>query len=505
MQARTESSSPPPSASGSTGLADHEYGYTVLAELGCEATESRTIRWTEIETLRGQNALDLGPTSWQIAALAARLAGIGPDDEGRVRLAVCLDDDDGIDDSVGMPAVRELFFGEWERLRDPDWSVVSDLVDIEARERIEGLNATDAEGPYFKAAVYALSLLDTFAELFERPFASRMKVSAAAFRDDVRNHRFRVHLGSSAFCNEAELPVIRVGPADPSRWSVFDMRAGNVRAANLGEGSYPGPEAYALFDIYLCNVFGVNASLADYYFWWARRLLTKSYTCRSLAATWYFVLAWCAAKAALAEIVEMAGTIIHEYGHIKTGGGDHCLAAFDVKLSCATYLYSDAFQHGVRARLALPRAQLVAGYAVDPYSKWDLLELPDPSESVAAGRGLGRFDYKNRDDWWFGFTGSSPGDLECQPFAVQGLHCRFWSVDHGVTWSYSLPKETCVESRGELSGSELIGPRCDLPELGDSPTRFVFPGPGEARPPEIDRPGPEPDSDDPRWTGGGFP
>lgn len=165
-------------------------------------------------------------------------------------------------------------------------------------------------------------------------------------------------------------------------------------------------------------------------------------------------------------MVEIAGTIIHECGHLKTGGGDHCVAAGDVKLSCAACLYSDVFKHAIAAKLALPRGQLVGGTPVDPYAIWRVGQ--DPTAAAAAGRARGRFDYSAGDDSWFGFTTTAGAAAECQPYTVGGHHCELWTPNHGANWTYQIPQSLCVESVRELRGHLRFGPGCQAGSSGGS-------------------------------------
>lgn len=170
-----------------------------------------------------------------MAVLAAKLGGITTGSNGRVRLQACLEDDDGIDDAIDQAYTRDFFFSEWEQARASEWSTVSDIVDIADGARVDGLNAADSHGPYFKAVKYALSLLHTFADLFEEPFADRMKVTASGFRQDVERRNFRVHLGPSLACDATTIPTITIGRAAGAA-NPASLRAGSVTVGEMCAG-----------------------------------------------------------------------------------------------------------------------------------------------------------------------------------------------------------------------------------------------------------------------------
>ena len=431
----------------------------LIEETGCRADQDIQIRWNELDRLARWNALDLGCTSWQVA-LAAKGEALDSANNKRVRLSTCLSPDDQIGEDCTMTAIRSLFFSDWERNRPGSWSTVSHIIDMGAGAAAPGLNADDREGPFYRGVLYALSLLYTYAELGDRPFGKNVKYSPQQFRRDVDEGLFRVHIGWSIGCNEATVPGIVIG-GDIKGGNCDYERAGSVR---VGSTRYKGPTAYAFFDIFLCDTYAVHASLADYYFWWSRRLLTRASSGKG-DSTWYTVLAWCAAKAALTEVVEIAGVILHEYGHIKVGGGDHCLAAFDEKLACGMYLDQAAFKHAVRAKLALPRPQMDSEAAIDPYSTHEL----DFSAAWYAGRALQRFDYQMNDGWDFTEQADVSPDTECSPRVTTGAHCRFWDVDHEVRFSWQIQTQnTCFERTSDGAGSITFSGGCgwDPPSTG---------------------------------------
>lgn len=461
-----------------------------LTEGGCAASADIQIRWNELDRLATWNALDLGCTSWQVAVAAAgeELNSAG---NKRVRLSTCLSPDDQIGEDCTMTAVRSLFFSDWERNRPSSWSTVSHIIQMGAGAAAPGLNADDRDGPFYRGVLYALSLLYTYAELGDRPFGKSVKYSPQQFRKDVDGGLFRVHIGWSIGCNEATVPGIVIGGSNFPEGSPCEYeRAGSVR---VGSTVFRGATAWAFFDIFLCDTYAVHASLADYYFWWSRRLLTRASSGKG-DSLWYTVLAWCAAKAALAEIVEIAGVILHEYGHIKVGGGDHCLAAFDEKLACGMYLDQGAFKCAVSAKLALPRPQFDGGQAIDPYSTY-FLEF---SDARRAGRALQRFDYQMNDGWDFTESVRPSADVECSPRVLVQEHCRFWDVDHEVRFSWQIQTQnTCFERESDRNGSVTFHGGCgwDTPATGGGfQPQFGLDGP-ESTPPWFVPTHPEPPDD----------
>ena len=90
--------------------------------------------------------------------------------------------------------------------------------------------------------------------------------------------------------------------------------------------------------------------LADYYMWWAWRL----YAWAREGDGGYLeeFMGLCCARAAMAEIAQMATLIVHEVGHLK-GSSYHCHSGVGF-FDCSQYLMEWTFLHRTLAALGLP-------------------------------------------------------------------------------------------------------------------------------------------------------
>lgn len=94
----------------------------------------------------------------------------------------------------------------------------------------------------------------------------------------------------------------------------------------------------------------LNAALADYYFWWTRRLYSYGMDSGSENT---LTMARLAAKAALSEINEIAALLVHQYSHIK-GGSWEDREPVGSCVNCCHYLSHQTFLSQVLAETATP-------------------------------------------------------------------------------------------------------------------------------------------------------
>ena len=103
--------------------------------------------------------------------------------------------------------------------------------------------------------------------------------------------------------------------------------------------------------ISLCDQWRVDCAIVDYYFRAAKRLL--AWARAGHEPVWHAYLAVLCAKAALAQIVEIGGEIVHELGHKLRG--PHCVIEGEVG-SCCQFFGDQMYKAKMRARLGLPKA-----------------------------------------------------------------------------------------------------------------------------------------------------
>jgi len=136
-----------------------------------------------------------------------------------------------------------------------------------------------------------------------------------------------------------------------------------------------------------CWIYSVEAAIADYLLSWAHRLHSRAYETadagNNRAALWHFFVGMMCARAAMAEIAEIARTLVHELAHHLTGRSGHCLAVsgiantpqHDQPLYMCQYLLAFLFYSRIRAELGLPVASLYDGRFMRPFQ-------PEPDEHI---------------------------------------------------------------------------------------------------------------------------
>jgi hypothetical protein len=115
----------------------------------------------------------------------------------------------------------------------------------------------------------------------------------------------------------------------------------------------PGDKyAFAFLDaVWLFQPCRDIAAIADYMFWWAHRLHSMALETNESR---YKDVGLLAAKCGLAQIVQLASLIVHEFGHLAGElSAYHCTH----DEACNQYIAQYTFQHAVRALLGVPDGQ----------------------------------------------------------------------------------------------------------------------------------------------------
>lgn len=203
----------------------------------------------------------------------------------------------------------------------------------------------------------------------------------------------------------------------------------------------------------------LNAALADYYFWWAHRLLDFVLAGKSAQPSGDLWVAMCCARAGLAEIVEISGLLMHEISH---WAGWPATVYECVGLECCHFQLDWLHKFRVTADCGLPLAMypdMAEDEHVDPAGgDWHHIDYYDRQKSTfpvdSTGTVRERFDFSYTDTW--SFTYSFAADYDCGRdggSSMTGVHSHWSDYDHGlkVTWNY--PQE-CAE--GSSSGSRTF-------------------------------------------------
>ena len=133
------------------------------------------------------------------------------------------------------------------------------------------------------------------------------------------------------------------------------------------------------------------ATRADYYFWFARRLLAWAYHCFD---PWFAFMAVLTARRALSEIVLLASSMLHELAHItlKTRTNNHCevrsfLNPYPKKRNCCFDWNAEDLYSRLLAKYGLPPAEGRNPFATDS---------PGWQHSSYAGCGIENFLHTTR-------------------------------------------------------------------------------------------------------------
>ncbi len=269
-----------------------------------------------------------------------------------------------------------------------------------------------SRGYFYYALRYALVTLYTYAELGDNP--SRMASACSMSASTVRKAR--------------EVPNIRVIPFSTSSASNLKITVNSDYEVELNR-TYGSPQAFTPnYTIYLGDQMQCEAALADYYFWQATRLY--SHAVETGGDLWYAWVAMNCARAALSELVEMAGSILHEYAH--WAGNPKTLwecSVLGAKLDCCHYVLEYYFRNRMWAKHGLVPSLGVNGASNSTY----------PATRYSSSSG------------WSNTLGGLDNNCTNTGMQVTGSHDNVFNVGQPLSISWKIPS-SC--STGSDSGSD---------------------------------------------------
>ena len=225
----------------------------------------------------------------------------------------------------------------------------------------QGLFFNGAPGALFgEPFALALRMVFAFAEHIDHePFFAKKCLYAAEqanypeltqaelYREKLASGAWKVMLFDSRSFGCSEKNVFE--------WPVFQMvapwRVSFLTRAWRGTTTASTPHRTAR----ICPPYSGQCLLADYYLFWARRLLHLVAHQRS-SNKWDLIMARLCARCAIAEITQLAALLVHEFSHVH-GTWFECGAALRVReQSCCHYMIQWVFNTLATASLALPAA-----------------------------------------------------------------------------------------------------------------------------------------------------
>lgn len=229
--------------------------------------------------------------------------------------------------------------------------------------------------------------------------------------------------------------------------------------------------------------FIVNAALADYHFWWAHRLYDWVESGNAGAgADGVRFLAVCCARAALAEIVDIAGNLVHEIAHLGRFLASEWECRYDpystplnvvvgaldlltglpidwltpdatVPLKCATMHTSWIFRSVLKADLALPVSLLedVATFTQVAY-EFDQNSTTNTRTTGGLGSAIDRFNFDRGVGWAWRYE-SWQGD--CYGANLEVHHYDLWTEGHHARINWTFPT-ACDVDGGTGHGATVV-------------------------------------------------
>lgn len=236
---------------------------------------------------------------------------------------------------------------QWAR-EELSWPVPDELMEW---TNPPGLFWTDNHGMYGNALATAAYTLFAFADKAMGPpgvAPSPFPGGPAQLRGLLSSMQGVKAAGSSSHCRPMGDDITLELDVE-GRLNVFRPDAGGAHAS--AAISVDGEYLY----LAICEEWKLHCAVADYYFFWAHRLLARArFESNGL---WFAFLAVLAAKAGLAELIEIGGEYVHELSHASVA--PHCVAGsakHPVFGGCMQFLADKTYKALMRGALGLPGA-----------------------------------------------------------------------------------------------------------------------------------------------------
>jgi len=217
-------------------------------------------------------------------------------------------------------------------------------------------------------------------------------------------------------------------------------------------GITTAPAAILCSDILL-----VYGALADWYFWWACRL--HAWVASGRGNKWDEFIGMLCARAAVTEIAEIAGMMVHETGHLSPASMWHCQGPFG-KYDCCQYAGQFFFASRVRARFGLPASHFPQGGLTDASSgRFNV----DRDITVGTGKNA-EVPVGASGEWQEDFTINDGYTNGCGDgfHSLRAVHCGLLNKNHKVDVSWDFSADThCVRNMDDRSGSMLLNQDAD--------------------------------------------
>jgi len=319
-------------------------------EIGlCWTTRAQTFRARDIASIARPDCLYLGPNTLAATSRYPELKAHVPADFQPTR------------------SKAEMKWALWPRWMErcasagnPDWESAAACVNWKGGPGPKGLFWDSGNGFEYRYLLHAVVTLNGFRTyLSDRyRFPAACGLSTEVISDYFRSRKKWIK-NESIYLTAEAVPWMHIDgqgmmsctmttDADITAWAAF----GTIR--------------------YNQSLFECSAAVADFYLWWAHRLY--SYALDGSGTRLHLLMAWWCAQLAMAEVVTLAGLLVHELGHL-TGSWWHCgtqevtgwtvgadgrleAELEDVPLYCCQYLSDLIFSTRVRAELGLPKAQM---------------------------------------------------------------------------------------------------------------------------------------------------
>ncbi len=192
------------------------------------------------------------------------------------------------------------------------------------------------------AVVLAIAQIQAYAHLAEGPemFSGPCGLTADNIREKFEKGKIPIHVLACGLDRFREPCVGRMELVSSSL--TLDDAGALTARRTTGVNDLVGLTTVG--GIYLHASFLVNAAIADYYFWWARRLLAAGSFNQSF-------IGYLCARAALAELSEIGEVIVHELGHRIGGVGPHCGTPPLSKANCCNVVSQYFYFHRMAAEV----------------------------------------------------------------------------------------------------------------------------------------------------------
>lgn len=324
--------------------------------------------------------------------------------------------------SISKDEMKETYLSVFMDSKTLGWDVAhSNVRGSFHQDKVMGLFWDDGWGYAHRAILHAIVLLHTFADFGVDVHNGKCNYDALQLRERIEAGTF-------------PLDIMDTG----GQPGTITQDATGFVTSFMNE--LPPRVAWTYFGVMHFNTtIRLEAALADVYFWWAWRCLGYYQDYGNFID---LLTGLACARAGMAEIVDIAGNMLHEWGHV-VGPSYHCYSPFSGR-DCCQYFLDWSFKNRSMAAMCVPESHHFNWHSGNSFSDTGVTDRFD-----------GRFEPYSLPTY-HGSPESNLSSSDCSEADATFTHESLWVFDHDVTLVLTIPDGCASGSGGDFSDTQTL-------------------------------------------------